>query len=377
MRNTGAKPQKGIAMWLKKLTVVLGILAVPLAAGAQEARAPVSASAQPPIALEQTTPDLWKERMGEPGRAVSPPGEAPQAGADYRIGPNDLISVRVLEAPELSQQLRVSASGEISIPLLGVVPAGGRTPRELEVAIAERLRGTFMKNPHVSVQVLEMQSHSISVVGAVAKPGTFQIRGSKTLLEVLSLAQGLAADAGDTVVVIRKPNPEAAGEEAGTTREAGNLEGLETRPGANDSTLYIDLRKLLETGSAEYNVWIHPGDIVQVRQAGIVYVVGEFNRPGGFALRSNEKLTVLQAVALGQGLTPTAAKEGAMIIRTAENGERTEIRVRLGKILKGELPDVPLEPRDVVFVPNSKSRTVAREALDSFVRVLSIRTVVR
>ncbi len=364
-------------MWLRKLTVVVGILGLPLVAAAQNARAPVSASGQPPIALEQTTPDLWKERMGDPGPVAPRPGGAPQAGEDYRIGPNDLISVRVLEAPDLSQPVRVSASGEISIPLLGVVQAGGRTPRELEVAIAERLRGTFMKNPHVSVQVLEMQSHSISVVGAVTKPGTFQIHGSKTLLEVLSLAQGLAADAGDTVVVIRKPSPETAGAEGGLATVAGNPEGLGTSPAANDSTLFIDLRKLLETGSPEYNVWIHPGDIVQVKQAGIVYVVGEFNRPGGFALRSNEQLTVLQAVALGQGLTPTAAKEGSMIIRTTENGERTEIRVNLGKVLKGEIPDIPLEPRDVVFVPNSKSRAVAREALDAFVRVLSIRTVVR
>ncbi|MGH9896926.1 MAG: polysaccharide biosynthesis/export family protein, partial [bacterium] len=116
----------------------------------------------------------------------------------------------MFEAPELNRSVRVSASGEISLPLLGAVKAAGLTPRGLESVLEELLRRTYMKDPHVGVYVREMESHSVSVFGAVQKPGVFQVRSTKTLLEVLSLAQGLAEDAGDTVIVMRAPSSRSA-----------------------------------------------------------------------------------------------------------------------------------------------------------------------
>src|SRR5712664_4668518 len=130
---------------------------------------------------------------------------------DYRIGAEDLLELAVFEAPELDRTLRVSANGQISLPLLGSSQAAGLTSRELEVVIQELLRRSYMKDPHVSVFVKDMQSHPVSVFGAVKKPGVFQIRGSKRLIEVLSMTEGLSDDAGDTVVVMRQAQP------AGTT----------------------------------------------------------------------------------------------------------------------------------------------------------------
>jgi len=111
---------------------------------------------------------------------------------EYRIGPEDLVEITVFEAPELSRSARVSAGGEISLPLLGGLQAAGLTPRELELVLQELLRRAYMKDPHVGVFVREMQSHPVSVFGAVEKPGVFQIRGTKTLIEMLSMAEGLA-----------------------------------------------------------------------------------------------------------------------------------------------------------------------------------------
>src|SRR5437660_10299793 len=122
---------------------------------------------------------------------------------DYRIGFDDVLDISVFEAQELNREVRVSSAGDISLPLLESVYAAGLTPRELELVLEELLRRTYMKDPRVSVFVREMQSHPVSVLGAVRKPGVFQVRGSKTLLEILSLAEGVADDAGETVIIMR------------------------------------------------------------------------------------------------------------------------------------------------------------------------------
>jgi len=265
---------------------------------------------------------------------------------DSRIGPDDLLNIAIFEAPELNSTVRVSAGGEISLQLLGAVHAAGLTPLELELALQILLRRTYMKDPHVSVFIQELQSHPVSVVGAVKMPGVFQIRGTKTVIEVLSMAQGLADDAGDTVLIMR------GGEKA----EAGNLGG---RDAQQDGIEEINLKSLLESSNSSSNVSVRPGDIVKVPRAGIVYVVGEVNKPGGFVLQNNESISVLQALALAQGATHTSSISHARIIRTdSATGKRTEIPMNLGKIFSGKRPDALLQPKDIVFVPNSAAKSV-------------------
>ena len=266
-------------------------------------------------------------------------------GSDSRIGPDDLLDVSVFEAPEMNRTLRVSASGEISFELLGAIQVAGKTPREVESILQEMLRRTYLKDPHVGVFVHEWQSHAVSVVGAVKAPGVFQIHETKTLIEMLSMAQGLADDAGDTAIITRAVD--------GTDLET-RTNGEEPRAAVEE----VGLRKLLNSPDPDLNPPIHPGDIVKVPRAGIVYVVGEVNRPGGFVLQNNESISVLQALALAQGLTHTSAIGHARLIRTDAAGKRTETPMNLGKILAGKAADTLLQPRDVVFVPNSAARTV-------------------
>jgi len=313
----------------------------------------------------------WNHRLKE---LLASHLSTPTLGAqEYRIGAEDVLNINVFEAQELNREVRVSAGGEISLPLLGSVRAAGLTPRELEFVLQELLHRTYMKDPHVSVFVREMQSHPVSVMGAVRRPGVFQIRGSKTLLEVLSLAEGLADDAGETVIILRgaalsaEPDPPmdhsaisdppSSGPQSRGEANAASSSLNENRS-ASEGAVQVNLKDLLESADSRSNPLVHPGDIVKVTGAGVVYVIGEVRKPGGFVLKSNEKISVLQALALSEGLTRTASKGAARIIRTdQQSGERRETPIDLGKILAGKAPDPVLGPKDIVFVPNSAAKS--------------------
>ncbi len=244
-----------------------------------------------------------------------------------------------------------------------------------------------MKDPHVSVFVHEMQSHPVSVMGAVKRSGVFQIRGSKTLLEVLSLSEGLADDAGETVIILRgaalpaesdpaADHPPAMAQSSPGAQNAGeenaDSSAINRNGSASESVVQVNLKALLESADPRNNPLVHPGDIVKVTRAGIVYVIGEVRRPGGFALKSNEKISVLQALALSEGLTRTAAKGEARIIRTdQQSGERKETPIDLGKILTGKAADPMLEPKDIVFVPNSAVKSTFGRGVEAAAQTLT------
>jgi len=322
----------------------------------------------------QTTDD-WNRRIQDLVEAAVPNTQNKPSPADYRIGSDDELAINVLEAPDLSSAYRVSADGNISMPLLGTIKVAGLTPHETELVLEALLRRTYMKDPQVTVTVVEMQSHTVSVLGAVQKPGVFQIRGTKTLLEMLSMAGGLASDAGDAVLVMRGADADFA---AGNARQIQTVKGMMgSAPGEgndgsssvvtkNENTVEVSLKQLLQTGDPRYNVPVYPGDIIKVKAAGIVYVVGDVNRPGGFPVQDNEHITILQAIALGQGLARDADKSKAKIIRVAENGKQIELPVHLNKILSGEAPDRALRPKDILFIPKNGAKSAGRAALTTF-----------
>jgi polysaccharide biosynthesis/export protein len=330
----------------------------------------------------ETTQD-YNQRLEQLRQMLSKKGEAAGPG-DYRIGANDLLEINIFEAPELNRSLRVSAGGEITMPLLGTVQSAGLTARELEKVLEDRLR-KYMKDPHAGVFVSSIQSHPVSVAGAVKKPGVFQIQGAKSLLEMLSMAEGLADDAGDEVLVMRgaglrvgvsrlsdTPDPNADQRlMRGETAAAPNAPVREIASSENE-TVRINLKNLLESGDEQFNIPVYPGDIVKVTRAGIVYVVGEVKKPGGFVLKTHEQMSVLKAIALAEGLTSTSAKGRTRIIRTNENtGEKTEVPVDLDKILAGKTPDPPLNSADIVFVPNSAGKAALYKGSEAALATVS------
>jgi polysaccharide biosynthesis/export protein len=197
----------------------------------------------------------------------------------------------------------------------------------------------------------------------------------------------LADDAGETVIILRgaalsaEPNQPADQPAVANQLPAGAQSTAETKTlssdlsdsrSASENTVQVNLKNLLESADSRNNPMVHPGDIVKVTRAGVVYVIGEVRRPGGFALKSNETISVLQALALSEGLTRTASKAGARIIRTdQQSGERKETPIDLGKILAGKAADPMLEPKDIVFVPNSAAKTTFSRGVEAAAQTLT------
>jgi polysaccharide export outer membrane protein len=372
------------------VTLILAVSSVRPGALAQDTGS-AATPANPPAAYSQTTGDYNRRLAGLNGEASNQAvNSGPDLGfADYRIGPDDQLDISVLEASELGGKPRVSDGGTISLPLVGTVKAAGLTTLELQAVIEELLRHSYIKDPHVTVQVSDVQSHPVSVFGAVKKPGVFQIRDPKTVVEMLSMAEGLDSDAGDKVIVERRgeeddsaaaalnggspPARDARMDSAGrdslllpaslkTDSSTGSVPQAEKNP----STVTINLKRLLDTGDPRLDVLVYPGDVVKVPRADLVYVVGEVGKPGGFELKSNERISVLQAVALAEGLTHTSAASHARIIRTdPATGARKEIPINLNKILAGKAADPLLHPRDIVFVPNSAGKAAIYRGVEA------------
>jgi polysaccharide export outer membrane protein len=285
----------------------------------------------------------------------------------YFVAPDDLLDIYVVDVPELSREYRVSPDGSLSIPLLPApITAQGLTPDQLSAVISDRLRTAKMVSyPHVVVTVKTSRVHSVTIMGAVKRPQIYPVFGTTTLLDVLSQAEGLADDAGNTVIVTRG---------AVAKRVLSLNRDLHGPPPASSSTssVKVNLRELLESGDSRLNVTVFPGDKVTVERAGIIYVVGAVNRPGGFTLKSDhENMTVLKAVALGEGLTATALRKKAMIIRQGPKipGGRQEIVVNLTNVLAGRAPDQELRPNDILFVPDSTSSKALRRGAEAALQI--------
>jgi len=277
---------------------------------------------------------------------------------DYLIGGGDLVRIDVFDVPELSREVRVGSSGYISLPLLPVrVRAAGLTAFQLEEKLAELLQANgLVSHPQVTVFLREQRSQPITVIGAVNRPMVYQAIRATSLLEVLTEAGGVANDAGSTVIVTRAGNPAAAepADAAGNNGDPADVAPL---------VMTINLSDLLDSGDSKYNIPLLGGDFVSVPRAGIVYVVGAVDKPGGFVLANDrEQMTTLKILALAGGLKGTARPHQAVILRkNGDNGQRQELSVDLAKILERKTEDVRLLPSDILFVPDSSGKKALRK----------------
>jgi polysaccharide export outer membrane protein len=292
----------------------------------------------------------------------------------YRLGPNDEVIVRVLDAEEIPElPARLDSRGNLNLPLAGRVAAAGLTVEELQDELTVRL-GRFLHQPQVTVTLVQVRSQPVSVLGAVNKPGVQQIEGALTLVELLSLAGGLRADAGHTIKITRRAEFGAV-----------PLAGARADPSGRFSVAEVNVKEVIEARRPEDNVVIRPHDVVSVPRAAMVYVIGEVEKSGGFVLEERQSVSVLQALSLSGGLTDVAAVEHARILRGgpgsgsvggenagsvggentasgggAGSGGRVEIAVDLKAIMAGKSPDVALEREDILFVPRSAKRAAGQ-----------------
>ncbi len=296
----------------------------------RDATRPPGASERP----SQTAAQRPHQGLDRFARSPKEPGMQTEGGGlsnplEYMIGGMDVLELVVYQEKDLSGTFRVSADGDIPFPLLGAVRVSGLTPPQAQQKLETLLQDGYLKHPQVSVTVKEYRSKSVSVFGAVGKPGAYQLSGGRTtLLELVSMAGGVSLEEGSKSLILVRPD------------ETG---------GAKSIT--VDLDRLLKEGDASLNMTVQPNDTLYVTKADAIIVYGEVKSPGNYPFEGKE-MTVLEAVSKAGGFTQYAAPNRTRIIRVERGVEKT-IRVRVGDIIaKGErTKDVILQPGDVIVVP--------------------------
>jgi polysaccharide export outer membrane protein len=297
-----------------------------------------------------------------PGSEHQQEAPAERLGGNYIIGPEDVLDVEVFNVPELAKSVRVANDGTIVLSLIGRVKAAGLTSEQLREEVENRYGETYLQNPQVSIFIKEFHAQPVSIIGAVERPGLYQLTGPRSLIEMLAMAGGLAkrssTPAGRTLFVTRK-----GGFEDIPLAEGMNLVALDK--------LEINIQRLLFSHEGALNIRIHPLDIISVAKADIVYVVGDVRKPGGFVLEDRERVTVLQALAMAEGLLSTAAKGSARIIRQSPDGARREIPIDLRKVLAGKAQDAELASNDILFVPGSAAKGALKRGAEATIGTIS------
>jgi polysaccharide export outer membrane protein len=251
----------------------------------------------------------------------------------------------------------IDLQGYLTLPRIGRVYAGGLTVEQLQIELTKRFR-EYLQEPAVTIAVAEYRSQPVSVLGAVGTPGVHQIRGQKTLFEVISEAGGIKTDAGNTITITRQivngplPLPDAV-----------------TDPSGRYSVADLNIRAVMSARSPADNIPVKPYDVITVPKADLIYVIGAVKRAGGFPLQERANMTVLQALSLAEGLDKTASSKKAKILRGDDpTHARTEVPVDVKSILEGKSDDMPLLSNDILFIPSSQAKAATYRALEALIQ---------
>ena len=296
-------------------------------------------------------------------------GTAKKLDSGYVLGPDDQIVIHAIDSPEISDKpFLVGMNGNTTLPLVGRVQAGGLTVEQLETELNDRLK-KYMHDPQVSVTVAEFRSQPVSVFGAVARPGVIQLRGRKTLYEVLSLAGGPTESAGSSLTVTRR-------------RENGEipLPGATVDPTGQFNTAELSVQEILEGKNPAVNIEIKPHDTISVSEAtsNMIYVVGDVEHGGAFTLGGRQSLSVLRSLSLAGGLGRTAKPQKARIIRSVPGELKPqEIAVNIKQIFNGKADDIMLLPQDVLVIPTSGRKVFTTYSVPSILSAAAYAAIYR
>lgn len=313
----------------------------------------LAACASVPYSCSQT-PDLNRQAL--PADTGTNPVQARQSN----VGPGDQLLISVADLEEVTNRtVRVADDGTIDLPLVGVVRVSGTSLGTLRANLATSF-SKYVTNPKVSIQLVSSQNQLVSVLGDVNTPSVQELTGPLTLLSAITRAGGAKPDAGPQVIVTREarwgilPIPGAAFGTGGTFSRA---------------TLSLD--DLVAEKTPENNILLKPGDVVSIPKGSIVYVIGDVHKAGGFPLRSSGSLSVIEALALAEGLTPNAKSQKAKILRpsSVKGEKREEIPVDVSQVLAGKSPDPQLFADDILFIPSSAVKSGARRAAEAVLQV--------
>ena len=264
------------------------------------------------------------------------------ASADYRLGPEDLLEITIFNIPETTERwneavtprtdtVRVSHQGQISLPLIGEIDVKGLTVLGLEKKLREAY-DHYIYNPQVGVLIREFRQR-VSVIGAVQKPGVFELSGPKSVIEMLAMAGGVSDKAGSQVHIYREgPN------------------GRETH--VIDLTVLANSTGLINANNAGMiNLPVEPGDMINVPEAGMFFIDGAVRRAGSYPL--GRRYSLSQALAVAGGVDPELNSNDITIFRRQGPGEFQTIALNLTDMMSGSIADPQIQPDDVIVVPMS------------------------
>lgn len=258
-------------------------------------------------------------------------GTVPLDFDKLKLAPGFLVGLTVMDDSDFNGSYRLDQQGNITVPFLGDIHLGGDTLGDARVQIRKVLLDRkLLVDPQVKVEVLEYAAQEVTILGEVAIPGRHPLLGPRNLADVLSLAGGPTNMAADEVTI------------------------LSATPGA--APVKVHYSRNTDAKDVE-NVMVHPGDTIQVKRAGLIYILGAVNRPGGFVMHENGSLSLLQAVSMASGTSPLASTNHVYLLRHNDDGTVVRIEVPYKKIAEGKLSDVALHNSDILFFPDSKLKT--------------------
>ncbi len=258
--------------------------------------------------------------------------------AQYRVGVGDILQVNVLGEKEFTGSFRIATDGTIDYQYLRKIEVKAKTVEDLERLITAKLKEGYLSDPQVSVEVKEFRSQQVLVLGAVAKPGPYPLTEESRVLDLISRAGGITQTGGKRGVLLR------------TEKNVKDAKGPKEGKAETTKPIVIDYYNLVHQGDFSQNLILKDGDIVNVPKANEIFVLGNVARPG--PVKYEDNMTILQAVTLAGGTTPTASPKNTYILRQGESGEM-KVEVRLDRIQDGKEKSTPLKPDDVIVVPES------------------------
>jgi polysaccharide biosynthesis/export protein len=303
-----------------------------------------TASAQQQPAGQQPPGDA-----GQTSTQAGTPKELPQDSIrpNYMLGPNDQILIRT-EAEEINEKpFRIDSEGNLNLPLVGKIRAGGISQQELESELIRRLK-QYYQDPHVIISITSFRSEPVFFVGAFARPGIYPLQGKRTLVEMLVSIGGLTPNASRHIKLTRRA-------EYGTIPLPGAIEDPEKKI----STIEISMASLRDNVNPAEDILLQPFDVISVERAEKIYMNGEVARTSSIELGERDSISLLQALTEAGGLTRDAKREKVRVLRPIQNTTlRAEIDINVNDIYAGKANDFPLLPNDVLYVPRSYKRVV-------------------
>lgn len=279
-----------------------------------------------------------------PANGQANPGQKREmvAEANSVIGAEDVLDVEVFDTPELSTPTaRVTEAGDVNLPVLGAIAVAGLSPGEAARKIESELKSRgIMLQPHVTVSIVEGAQRGAALLGEVKAPGVYSVAGGRRLLDLIAMAGGLGSNAGKLVTIAHRDDPH-------------HPEMIQLVPRA------------AQLGS-QRNPVIRPGDTIMVGRAGVVYILGDVNKPGGFLIDNDVHISLMQALTLAGGWNKEAALSKAVLIRKIPQGHK-ELDLDLKRILKGKQADVMVEDGDILYVPTSLGKTLAYRGMEAVI----------